>query len=56
MNLRFIELIKANSDKIAAVLCGHLHFANDSHITDGIMQYVSTQGVTGNLNKYIIGE
>ncbi|MBP3388203.1 MAG: metallophosphoesterase [Clostridia bacterium] len=56
MNLRFIELIKANPDKIAAVLCGHLHFANDSHITDGIMQYVSTQGVTGNLNKYIIGE
>lgn len=56
LNLKFIELIKANADKTVAVLCGHLHFANNTYIADGVMQYVSTQGITGNLNKYIIGE
>lgn len=56
MNLKFIDLIKANASKTVAVLCGHLHFTNNTYITDGVMQYVSTQGVTGNLNKYIIGE
>lgn len=55
-NLKFIELINANADKTVAVLCGHLHFTNNTYIANGLMQYVSTQGVTGNLNKYIIGE
>lgn len=55
-NLEFIELIKAHSDKVAAVLAGHLHFNCISEITEGVTQYVSSQGITGNLNKYIIGE
>ena len=25
-------------------------------ITEGVTQYVSSQGITGNLNKYIVGE
>lgn len=54
--LEFIEIIKKNSDRIIAVLAGHLHFANNTEITDGLMQYVSTQGILGNINKYEIGE
>lgn len=56
LNHKFIELIKTNGDKIVAVLCGHLHFRNNTPLSDGPVQYVSTQGITGNLNKYIIGE
>ena len=52
----FIDLIKKNSDKIIAVLAGHLHFANTSEIAPGIWQYVSTQGALGNINRYEIGE
>ncbi len=55
-NLEFIEMIKAHADKVAAVLAGHLHFNCVSEITEGVTQYVSSQGITGNLNKYIIGE
>ena len=55
-NIRFIELIKQNSDKVVAVLAGHLHYADVSEIGNGVMQYVTAQGVTGNINKYIIGE
>lgn len=56
LNHKFIELIRSSADKIAAVLCGHLHFANNTPLSDGLVQYVSTQGITGNINKYIIGE
>ncbi len=52
----FIDLIKQNSDKIVAVLAGHLHFKNNSEIMPGLMQYVSTQGLLGNINRYEIGE
>ena len=55
-NLEFIELIKQNSDKIIAVLAGHLHYSDISEIGNGVMQYVSSQGVTGNIYRYIIGE
>lgn len=55
-NIEFIELIKRNADKIIAVLAGHLHYSNISEIASGVMQYVSSQGVTGNINRYVIGE
>ncbi len=55
-NTDFIKLIQENKDKTVCVLAGHLHFMNNTHICDGVMQYVSTQGITGNLNKYVIGE
>lgn len=55
-NLEFIELIKTHAERIAAVLAGHLHFNCISEITEGVTQYVSSQGITGNINQYIIGE
>ena len=55
-NLEFIDIIKRNSDKIIAVLAGHLHFSDVSEIGNGVMQYVTSQGVVGNINRYIIGE
>jgi hypothetical protein len=55
-NLEFIEFIKANGDKIIAVLAGHLHYSNVSKINDEVTQYVTSQGVTGNIHRYVIGE
>ena len=55
-NLEFIELIYANTDKIAAVFAGHLHFLNVCELVPGLTQYVSTQGIMGNINRYTIGE
>jgi len=52
----FIALIKENSHQILAVLAGHLHFADNTQLAPGLTQYVSTQGVLGNLNRYEIGE
>lgn len=54
--LSFIELLKANADKIAAVLAGHLHFHNESELVPGLQQFVTSQGVLGNINRYEIGE
>ncbi len=53
-NLEFIDIIKANSNKILCVLAGHLHFADNTEIAPDLVQYVSSQGITGNLNKYMI--
>ncbi len=55
-NIEFIELIKENSNKIICVFAGHLHFADNTEIVPGLIQYVSSQGIMGNLNKYVIGE
>ncbi len=55
-NLEFIEFIKENGDKIIAVLAGHLHYSNVSKISDDVTQYVTSQGVTGNIHRYVIGE
>ncbi len=55
-NIKFIDMIKENASQVAAVLAGHLHFNNISEITEGVTQYVSSQGVTGNINEYIVGE
>ena len=54
--LAFIELIRRNPEKIAAVLAGHLHFHNESEIAPGTPQYVNSQSVLGNINRYEIGE
>ena len=54
--LDFIDIIKENADKIIAVLAGHLHFMNNSEITSGVTQYVSSQALLGNINRYEIGD
>ena len=53
--LEFEDIIKQNGEKIIAVLAGHLHFMNNSEITNGVTQYVSSQGALGNINRYEIG-
>ena len=55
-NFEFINLIKKYPENVLAVLAGHLHFGNMSKITEGVVQYTSSQGITGHLNKYIIGD
>ena len=51
----FRELIRENADKIVAVMAGHLHFGNVSQLVPGVTQYVSSQGILGNINRYEIG-
>jgi hypothetical protein len=53
--LDFIDLIQSHPEKILAVLAGHLHFTCNSEIAPGIPQYVSSQGILGNINRYEIG-
>jgi len=53
---RFRALIRENAEKILAVMAGHLHFGNVSELVPGVMQYVSSQGILGNINRYEIGE
>lgn len=55
-NFRFCEIIKQNSKKIAAVLAGHTHFMSAEEIAPDVMQYISSQGITGHINRYEIGE
>lgn len=55
-NLDFVELIKSHPHRIAAVLAGHLHFNHTCPVAGGLTQYVSSQGMTGHLNRYFIGE
>ena len=55
-NLEFIELIRRYPEPVAAVLAGHLHFADLSEIAPGVPQYVSAQGIVGSMNRYIVGE
>ena len=55
-NLEFVRLITENSHRIVAVLAGHLHFNHTCPVTATLTQYVSSQGLTGHLNRYVIGE
>ena len=55
-NLKFIELLLQYSKNIIAVLAGHLHYSDETKICEGLTQYVTAQGVTGNINRYVIGE
>ena len=54
--LAFIDCIKENPGKIVAVLAGHLHFHIESQVAPGIPQFVNSQSVLGNINRYEIGE
>ena len=53
--LAFIELVKSHPEQILAVLSGHLHFRCNCDLVPGIPQYVSSQGILGNINRYEIG-
>ena len=55
-NTEFVQLITRHPHRIAAVLAGHLHFHHTCPIADGLTQYVSSQGMTGHVNRYVIGE
>lgn len=55
-NREFVELITSHPHRIAAVLAGHLHFNHTCPVAEGLTQYVSSQGMTGHINRYIIGE
>lgn len=53
--LEFIDILKQHSEQIIAVFAGHLHYPNVSEIAPGLTQYVSTQGILGNINRFEIG-
>ena len=53
--LEFIDILKQHSEQIIAVFAGHLHYPNVSEIAPGLTQYVSTQGILVNLNRFEIG-
>lgn len=55
-NRMFVNLIKENADKVIAVTCGHLHYSSVAELCPGVTQYVSSQGLTGSLSIYEIGE
>jgi DNA repair exonuclease SbcCD nuclease subunit len=52
----FIEIVYANTDKIAAIFAGHLHILNVCELVPGLTQYVSSQAILGNINRYTVGE
>ena len=55
-NREFVELIESHPHRIVAVLAGHLHFNHLCPVGAGLTQYVSSQGMTGHINRYVIGE
>ena len=55
-NLLFMDMIQENADQIVAITCGHLHAAKVSELCSGVNQYVSSQGLTGSLSVYEIGD
>lgn len=55
-NDEFIALLTAPESPVVAVLTGHLHFQNVSHLSDRLCQYGVSQGITGNVHLYTIGE
>lgn len=55
-NFEFITILKENAESVIGVFAGHLHFGNVSEIAPGVTQYVSSQGLLGNCNRYVIGD
>jgi len=55
-NGKFLELVRSESSTVCAVLTGHLHFTLNTKISEKVMQYGASQGILGNINKFIIGE
>ena len=52
--IEFIDIINKNSESIIMVTCGHLHFNYCSNLDSDIPQIISSQGITGSVNKYVI--
>ncbi|MBR0230679.1 MAG: metallophosphoesterase [Clostridia bacterium] len=55
-NLDCIEIIKSHEKDIAAVLAGHLHYLNAANLTKDLFQFVASQAIVGNMNRYVIGD
>lgn len=55
-NEAFLSLITREDSPVVAVLTGHLHFGNVSEISHGRYQYGVSQGITGSMHLYTIGE
>ncbi len=55
-NIDFINIIDTHSQNVVMVLAGHLHYSNYALISGKVPQFVSSQGIIGNINKYVIGE
>ncbi|MBP5236779.1 MAG: metallophosphoesterase [Clostridia bacterium] len=55
-NLEMLRMLEEYEDNIIALLAGHLHYADNSFITPKIRQYVCSQALVGNINKFYIGE
>ena len=53
-NDRFRTLVSAAP--VVAVLSGHLHFPCVTELANGVVQYGVSQGITGNVHLYTIGE
>ena len=55
-NHRFVPLIQENHHRILAVLTGHLHFNHTCPIAGDLTMYGSSQGMAGQINRFVIGE
>lgn len=54
-NLEFIDIIEKHAENVIAVLAGHLHYSNYALLPGNVPQFVSSQGIVGDINKYVIG-
>ncbi len=50
----FVNLIRENSDRFIAVLCGHIHSAKEYKITENLMQISTSSGLIGACREIII--
>ena len=55
-NYRLRDLVTAADSPVVAVMSGHLHFTCISTFSNGVKQYGVSQGITGNVHVYTIGE
>lgn len=55
-NSNFLDLVRSEKSTVCAILTGHLHFSLNTKISEKVMQYGASQGILGNINKFIIGE
>ena len=55
-NHEFVRLIQENHHRIVAVLTGHLHFNHTCPIAGDLSLYGTSQGMAGQINRYVIGE
>ncbi|MBR2339911.1 MAG: metallophosphoesterase [Clostridia bacterium] len=53
---KFISLLRENAENTVAVLAGHLHAPFIGNFFGESVQIICSQGISGNINKYIIGE